>query len=273
MTVSTAWGQQPGRWPLPSAVSPYDKWHRAVALGGQGRYSAGVAELDALAQSRGLPAALHSLMASTRGSWLRQTGSHEAAAQFDGVAIAWVGMQDEIDGDSVDEAGRIDLEARCDALTGLAADRLGSGRLGAADALLMRCGLVLRGQGWVEQLWRQHLRLLWVRAELAMYSGDGQSAMRHALDARERATDIESLRHRAKTELIVAAAYSSVGDGARARASAHTALDMCVDHGLVPLQWAGAMLLNGLGEVTMAPRVVSECAETLRARGAVLVGA
>lgn len=265
VNVPAAWGAEPGLWPLPAATSPRERWHRAVALGGQGRYSAALAELDALEVDRTPSVAQKSLMASTRGSWTRQMGWHAVAARHDGAAIAMAGLVDDTDSAEM-------CEARCDALTGLAADRLGVGRFGASDALLSRCEIVLRRQPVAEQLWRQQLRLHWVRAELAMYSGDGRSALRHALVARERAADTDSLRHRAKTDLIVAAAYSAIGDSTRARKLAHNVLDICSEHGLVPLQWAAAMLSNGLGEVETAPAIVAECAEVLRSRGAILAG-
>lgn len=266
MNVPTAWGPDPGRWPLPSATEPTAKWHRAVALGGQGRFSSAAAELDALEADTSVSVALRSLMASTRASWLRQTGGHDAAAAYDGAALALVGLKVESNTTGV-------VEARCDALTGLAADRLGAGRFAASEALLTRCRRVLDAADRPEEMWRAQLRLTWVCAELAMVSGDGPTAVRHALDARARSTDIISLRHRVKTELITAAAFSSNGEFERSRRIANSVVDVCFEHGLVPLRWAAAMLLHGLGEVTTAPSIAAECAEILRHRGAVLAGA
>ena len=40
--------RDPGRWPLPDAVSPTELWLRAVAAGGQGRYASARADLAAL---------------------------------------------------------------------------------------------------------------------------------------------------------------------------------------------------------------------------------
>ena len=36
--VAAAFGDRPGTWPLPTAVTPEGLWLRAVAAGGQGRY-------------------------------------------------------------------------------------------------------------------------------------------------------------------------------------------------------------------------------------------
>jgi hypothetical protein len=122
-------------------------------------------------------------------------------------------------------------------------------------------------------LWRQRLRLQWVRAELAMFSGDGTEAVRHANEARELVTEIDSLRHSIKTELIVSAAQCSVGNVDRGREGAYRVLDVCTQHGMVPLRWAAAMLLDGLGETETATPIVAECAEILRRRGGFLVDA
>lgn len=260
---AAAWGDDPGRWPLPAATDPLDRWHRAVALGGQGRYSAGCAELDEAERTLVVEAGLRSLMASTRASWFRQMGAHVRAARYDGAAIALVGL-------ATTRVGPFITHARCDALTGLAADALGVGRFSAADALLTRCEELVMRQGRQGSLWRQQLRLRWVRAELAMVSGDGAGAVRHALDARELATETDSLRHITKTELIVAAAVSSLGDIERSRHIAHSVLDACSEHGLVPLRWAAAMLTTGLGDAPASPSIIAECAALLHQRGGVL---
>ncbi|SNT44228.1 hypothetical protein [Rhodococcoides kyotonense] len=260
-----AWGGAPGIWPLPSARTAAQRWDRAVVLGGQGRYSLGIAELDALEHLTALDDALASLALSTRASWLRQIGRHGEAARYDGAAVATIGL-------TRDASSHLVVEARCDALTGLAADALGSGGFGRAATLLTRCARVLAECDGDSELWRPRLRLQWVSAELAMMSGDGATAVRRALDAREVAGDIDSLRHRVKTDLIVAAAYSSVGDLASATAGAEAVLGACSEHGLVPLRWASAMLLDGLGAVTPARAIVAECEAVLGRRGGILAG-
>lgn len=257
---AAAWGDDPGRWPLPAATDPLDKWRRAVALGGQGRYSAACAELDEAERTVAVTAGLRSLMASTRASWSRQMGAHVRAARYDGAAIALVGLD-------TTRVGPFISQARCDALTGLAADALGVGRFFAADALLTRCEDLMVREGNCESLWRQRLRLRWVRAELAMVSGDGAGAVRHAFDARELATETDSLRHITKTELIVAAAVGSLGDIERSRHIAHSVLDACSEHGLVPLRWAAAMLTAGLGDAPASASIIAECVALLGRRG------
>ncbi|MFZ3347663.1 MAG: hypothetical protein WA248_21500, partial [Mycobacterium sp.] len=46
--AAAAFGDQPGRWPLPSAASPRQRWLRAVAAGGQGRYGSARSDLATL---------------------------------------------------------------------------------------------------------------------------------------------------------------------------------------------------------------------------------
>src|SRR6478752_8429430 len=105
--VNAAFGDDPGRWPLPAATTPYELWLRAVAAGGQGRYGNALADLAAV--RRGPRGPLVSLAHSTRASFLRQLGWHERARGWDGRALSMAGS---------------DQEAGADALLGLAADAL-----------------------------------------------------------------------------------------------------------------------------------------------------
>src|SRR6188472_398446 len=138
--ANAAFGDDPQRWPLPPASTPYELWLRAVAAGGQGRYGSAMTDLDAVCRlDRGGP--LVSLAHSTRASFLRQLGWHDRARRWDGRAMALAGA---------------DPEASADALIGLAADALGVGRFAASDAAVRRAGEQLTGSG------RQPVRLAWV---------------------------------------------------------------------------------------------------------------
>ena len=68
-----------------------------------------------------------------------------------------------------------DPEAAGDALTGLAADALGVGRLAAAATLLRRADPIV-----AEAPHRLAVRRAWVAAELAMAAGEGADAVRNA---------------------------------------------------------------------------------------------
>src|ERR1700727_2863530 len=119
---AAAFGGQPGCWPLPTATTPHQRWLRAVAAGGQGRYGSARGDLEAAL--RCAPTGrLASLVHSTQGSFLRQLGWHTLARRWDGRALTLAGD---------------DAEAGSDALIGLAADALGVGRFAAAASLLGR---------------------------------------------------------------------------------------------------------------------------------------
>ena len=227
--LAAAFGGEPGRWPLPAATTPDQQWLRAVAAAGQGRYGSAYADLAAL--TRATPSGrLSSLAGSARASFLRQLGWHGLARGWDGRALALAGD---------------DPEAAGDALTGLAADALGVGRLGAAATLLARAEpFVARAPH------RLAVRRAWVAAELAMAGGDGDNAVRNAEAAVElAATTLDgAARHRAKSEVVLAAALCSTGALRRAREVAEGALELTGRLRLVPLRWALACLLVDLAD-------------------------
>jgi hypothetical protein len=254
--AAAAFGDRPGSWPLPAATTPLQLWLRAVAAGGQGRYGSAYRDLAVLRRS--IPACrLVSLAHSTQGSFLRQLGWHALARGWDGRALALAGG---------------DPEARADALIGLAADALGVGRFAAAATLLSRVGLP---PGAVPD--RLPVRRAWVAAELAMASGDGASAVRHAEEAVELAQAMvsdsigASARHRVKSDVVLAAALSSAGGTERARAVAEAALDATGRLNLIPLRWALACLLIDIESATFSAQKLREirdiCAGQVRRAG------
>ena len=256
--VAAAFGDRPGSWPLPAAATPQQLWLRAVAAGGQGRYGSAYRDLAVLRRSA--PAGpLVSLAHSTQGSFLRQLGWHTLARGWDGRALALAGA---------------DPEARADALIGLAADALGVGRFAAAATLLARADSAL-GSGPVAD--RLPVRRRWVAAELAMASGDGESAVRRAEEAVELAeamaltTGQASPRHRVKSDVVLAAALCSAGGIERARAVAEAALDATGRLGLIPLRWALACLLIDIESDTFSAQKLREirdiCAGQVRRAG------
>jgi hypothetical protein len=238
--IRAAFGDQPGHWPLPSATTPHQLWLRAVAAGGQGRYAHAFADLGVL-RGRVSAGPLASLAHSTQASFLRQLGWHTLARGRDGSALALAGS---------------DPEARADALIGLAADALGVGRFAVAATLLARAESVLVPD-------RLAVRRRWVAAELAMATGDGETAVRHAEAAVELARTMAapSTRHRVKSNVVLAAALCSAGATERARAVGEAALDDTGRFGLIPLRWALACLLIDIGSVTIPEQQVRELVE------------
>ncbi|ULE33753.1 hypothetical protein [Mycobacterium sp. IDR2000157661] len=251
--ANVAFGDDPGRWPLPAASSARELWLRAVAAGGQGRYASARADLARLCRTRGgaePQASLVSLAHSTWASFLRQLGGHTEARSWDGRAVV---------------LGRLDPEATADALIGLAADALGVGRLAASSTALQRAGDVARGTP------RLRVRQAWVSAELAMVRGEGPPAVDHAERAVAHARDFGSARHAVKSSLVLAAARCSCGDLDTARSVADTALEETDRLGMIPLRWALASLLVDIGSARHSPeemvRLRDDCAITVRQRG------
>lgn len=235
-----AFGDRPGSWPLPSAITPRQVWLRAVAAGGQGRYARAFADLAVL-RGRVPAGPLASLAHSTHASFLRQLGWHTLARGWDGRALALAGS---------------DPEAGADALIGLAADALGVGRFALAATLLARAEALPVPE-------RLAVRRRWVAAELAMATGDGESAVRNAEHAVELAGSmtVVSARHRVKSDVVLAAALCSSGASDRARAVAQAALTDTGRFGLIPLRWALACLLIDIGSDTIPAQQVRELTE------------
>ncbi|BBX94357.1 hypothetical protein H5U98_23825 [Mycolicibacterium boenickei] len=253
--ADAAFGADPGRWPLPSATTPQERWLRAVAAGGQGRYGCALAELDAILRCRD-SGSLVSLAYSTRASFLRQLGGHARARGADGRAWAEYGA---------------DAEAAADALVGLAADALGLGRFGVSARLLERARALDTPEGS-----RQSIRLAWVSAELAMVRGDGTTALAHARRGVATAAGHRSTRHVVKSDVVLAAALCSAGQIDEAREVADAALLATDKSGLIPLRWAVACVLADIGSASHDAEQISAIrdlsADTVRRRGGVWAG-
>ena len=232
--TSAAFGDSPAVWPLPTATTPEQSWLRAVAAGGQGFYGRAFSDLADLRRSADAP--LASLACSTQGSLLRQLGWHRVARGWDGRALLLAGD---------------DPQARVDALVGLAADALGVGRFAVSARLLETAGSAL-GAG-TEPPGRLAVRVSWVSAELAMATGDGHAAVGHARRAVDLAAAGVSVRHRVKSDVVLAAALCSAGRVDESRALADDGLDATERSGLIPLRWALASLLAGIGSSRLPP--------------------
>lgn len=161
------------------------------------------------------------------------------------------------------------VDAAADALIGLAADALGTGRLALATRLLDRCSALLTAehpsgssgdvitQGQADRAVvdrsRAFVRLHWVRAETALAGGRADEALTAAESALARAECGPSIRHRVKSRLLVAAAAGVTGDTGRAAELAALVEEQCREADLVPLRWACAMLRTGLPTPGTAP--------------------
>lgn len=254
------------------------RWIFAVEAGARGEGAAAMSaltELGVAARMRG-DRAFASLAASTTASLYRQAGRHGIALGHDGRATSLV------DANAATTVGWM-RAALCDALVNLAADNLGLGRFGASRRLLCRAEEALddTARAWRHTrrpqdtvmtpsgIWltetRCRLRVLWVRAELAMYTANSAAALQYgqrAVALCEEYVQVCSLRHRIKTDLIVAAAHATAADTDVAMAEALRLRDDAADAGLFPLCWAALVLARGLGD--NSARTASEISEVHR---------
>jgi hypothetical protein len=104
-----------------------------------------------------------------------------------------------------------------------------------------------------------------------MAAGDGAAAVRHAENAVKLAKTSESARHRAKSDVVLAAALCCAGNLERARTVADAALQTTGRLGLLPLRWALACLLIDIESVTFTAPQLREirdvCAGQVRRAG------
>ncbi|NKQ58125.1 hypothetical protein HFP15_35230 [Amycolatopsis sp. K13G38] len=204
-----------------------DRLLAAIVLGGQGRYAAAAALLGPLAHVA--DPVLASLALSTFASHRRQLGGHAAAFGPDGAALRLVaGRSGAGDADGLDVQG-----ARTDALLGLAADNLGTGRLTVAHRLLARAEPVS---------WRSRVRLGWVTAEVMLAGGRGHEAVPPAETALEIATAAGARRHITKSQLVLAAALGATGDRERAMHLVDDAFAVSEKFALSSLSWPAGLL-------------------------------
>jgi hypothetical protein len=259
--TAAAFGDDPGRWRLPAARTAEQLWLRAVAAAGQGRYASARADLAAL-RRRESAGALASLALSTEASLLRQLGGHRLAAGWDGRALTLAPRTG---------SDPMALQARADAVVGLAADALGVGRLAAATRLLERAEDMLCHAAAAPP--RLAIRQAWVSAELAMAGGRGDEAVAHARRGVQIAERVLPAlrRHRVKSDVVLAAALCCAGSLDQARAVADTALGDTQTYGLVPLRWALSCLLVDINSATLTSQQVSairdDCAGLITRRG------
>jgi tetratricopeptide (TPR) repeat protein len=209
-------------------------WLLGVALGAAGRYGSALAVLEPLFDRQPLthPARrlFASLAASTSASVHRQLGRHSASNSLDLRA-------EELAGDAA--------EALFDARLGLASDAVGLGDGEAARASLDQATVLLEGRpDW----WRQKVRTLWVRAEVALLAGEPTVATRAADTAVTLAESSGAPRHVAKSLLFLGVAQVQAGDTEAAADALRRAATLAERLGCLPLLWTSRAMLGALLE-------------------------
>jgi tetratricopeptide (TPR) repeat protein len=210
-------------------------WLLGVALGASGRYGSALAVLEPLAERAAVdhPARrlFASLAASTAASVHRQLGRHAAARELDEQAEALA-----------TSAGGA-AEALFDARLGLAADAVGLGDAQTAKARLDQATALLEGRSdW----WRQRVRVLWVRAEVALLTGDPAAAVKAAETAVTLAEGSGAPRHVAKSLLFLGVAQVQGGDPTEAAVTLRRAATLSESLGCLPLVWPSRAVLGAL---------------------------
>ncbi|MGL6235252.1 MAG: tetratricopeptide repeat protein [Segniliparus sp.] len=223
---------------MPPARTPFERWLRSVALAGQGRYSEAAELVRTLREPRH-PVALRSTALSLEGSILRQQGDHANALRLDARALSLV------DEERDEQSPELAL-ARCDALTGLAADHLGLGEFDRAEPPLARAKGFLAAAEPAPFGWRARVRWTWVNTETAIATGNRGRAVGFGLVETRSfiGKTVPSLRHRVKSHLILAATHFCLDDLSQSQICAREVLGEATDAGLLPLAWAAAMLLH-----------------------------
>ena len=119
----------------------------------------------------------------------------------------------------------------------------------------------LRDSEWI----KAHQQAATTEFALAAFrNGDPAELLRRAERGVELAADFASVRHRVKSAVVLAAARCAAGDLDGAREGADAALTDTETHGLVPLRWALASLLAGIGS-SRPPERIAEIRDTAAA--------
>ena len=203
-------------------------WLLGVSRTSIGAYGQALAGLTTAASDPSTPAELRALPASAVGAIQRQLGRHAEGREWDRGAL---------------ESAADNVEAQCEALLGLGSDAVGLGEAEAAREVLGEAeALAAERPLW----WRQHIRLDWLRAELALLEDDpvqARAAAERALDAAEGAN---APRHVAKSLLFAGVAATERGQQAAAIDLLARAAVLAEGLGARPLVWPSRGLLGAL---------------------------
>ena len=207
-------------------------WLLGVCLASAGRYGGALEVLDPLVAGHGAAEnrVLAALASATVASVHRQLGRHSVAQGYDERAL-----------EGSDGAG----EAGFDALLGLAADAVGLGDGGTAEARLAEAAALAEGRGQGDW-WRQRVRLGWVRAEVALLDERPEAAVAAAHDAVELAEHSGAPRHVAKGLLFLGVGHLEAGRTDEATAVLRRAGLLAESLGTLPLQWPVRAVLGAL---------------------------
>lgn len=213
-------------------------WLLGVCLGAAGHYGDAFSVLDLFSvepqedERTAEEEVFRSLALSTRASLYRQLGRHVTARELDKLALVGSG-----------DATAVPGEARFDALLGLAADAVGLEEPGSARKNLARAhDLVHLRPDW----WRQRVRVHWVRAEVALLTGEPDEAVAESAAALTMAEASGAPRHVAKSSLFLGVSLVQAGRLDEAGATLRRAALLAESLGALPLLWHSRAVLGAL---------------------------
>lgn len=223
-------------------------WLTAVTLGACGRYGEALALLDSFDTG----ATEYSMAMSLKASLLRQLGCHDLARQADSKAMS-----------KASTAG-----SAMEAMTGLAADAVGLNVPDEAVASIERAGELLEQMlntgGTEAAWWRHHIRVEWVRCEIALMQSRFDEAAAHAGRALELAETANAPRHVAKSLLFLAVAQIEQGRQQEAQAQLNRAIVLSASMGYLAGAWPAHAVLAELIRDTDPERSRQHFAEAAR---------
>ena len=223
-------------------------WLLGVCRTSIGAYGQALAGLTTAASDPSTPDELRALPASAVGAIQRQLGRHAEGREWDRGAL---------------ESAGDNAEARCEALLGLGSDAVGLAEVGVAREALGEAQDLADGRPlW----WRQHIRLDWLRTEVALLEDEpaqARAAAERALDAAESAN---APRHVAKSLLFGGVAATEHGQHAAAIDLLARAAVLAEGLGARPLVWPSRGLLGAL----LAPSAPEESERSLQTARSVI---
>jgi hypothetical protein len=208
------------------------RWLLGVSLSASGRFGGALATLDPLVRFSGPVSTERRLFAAlgaaTMASVQRQLGRHSVARAYDEHGLV---------------LGEDAAEAVFDCRLGLAADAVG---LGDADRAVSELALAEALSAHRPDWWRQRVRAGWVRAEIALLTGDPAAAKTAAQAAVTLAEASGAPRHVAKGLLFEGVALVESGSYDEAVGVMRRAAMLAESLGAVPLVWPTRAMLGAL---------------------------
>jgi hypothetical protein len=208
------------------------RWLLGVCHASAGRYGTALVALEPVtaieADAPPERRAIAALAAASVASVHRQLGRHAEARTYDEMGLGWT-----------EGSG----EAAFDCRLGLAADAVGMAEEETARSQLARAATLVEGRS---DLWRQHVRLGWLTAEVALMTNDPEPAVSAAEAAVDLAERSGAPRHVAKGLLFLGVARVEADRMTEAATALRRGGLLAESLGTLPLLWPARAVLGAL---------------------------